>query len=224
MAWHRYSVVFILLAAMLFPCRALGVELAIRAAPADRDGSSESALDSSVYAFPSAKEQFRLWAMNAAGPSAIAANLASASWRHWVTDEPEEWDSDGRGFAQRFGTASATTFVTETSLSLASAALHQDAIYYRCPRGGFGSRVKHATAMSFMARDRQGNAVFSPGKTLAPFVGPLVTVTTLYPEGYSYGDALLSGAYSLLVNVAWNAAREFVIGAPPWRSGRPPAW
>jgi hypothetical protein len=221
MSWSG-RVVLTLLAATLIPVRApaLGCASEVDAALAAVDSSSSPVAPSDGYVFPSAQDQFRAWAMNALGPAAIAGNLVGASWRHWATDEPAEWDTDRRGFAQRFGTGSLTTFTSETALSLVSAAMRQDDGYYRSPRAGFRPRLRHAVAMTFMARDRNGNAVFSPGKTLSPFVGPVVTVTTLYPERYSYADGLLSGAYGLLINAGWNAAREFIFRAPHWRGGR----
>jgi hypothetical protein len=160
--------------------------------------------------------------MNAAGPSAIAGNLVGASWRQWVTDEPTEWGTGHRGFAKRFGAGCLTTAIGETSLALVSAAMRQDVRYYRSPATGFGPRLGHAVAMAFVARDRNGGRVFSPAKTLSPFVGPAVTLTTVYPERYTLSDALLSGAYGLLITAGWNAAREFVLAAPAWGGGRPP--
>lgn len=222
MTWSVRSAVLTLLVAMLLPDRALAVEGAPGpdAALAGADSSAAPVATSGGYVFPSARDQFRAWAMNALGPAAIAGDLVGASWRQWATDEPAEWDTDRRGFAQRFGTGSLTTFTSETSLSLVSAAMRQDAGYYRSTRTGFGPRLWHAVAMTFVARDRYGNAVFSPGKTFSPFVGPVTTFTTLYPKRYAYTDGLVSGAYGLLINAGWNATREFVLGAPPWRSGR----
>jgi hypothetical protein len=223
MTWSVRAVVFALFVATLVPDHVLGEERepGLAAAPGDSSASRGSLAMSRAYTFPSARDQFRVWAFNALGPAAIAGNIVGASWRQWVTDEPAEWETDKRGFAQRFGTGSLTTFTSETSLSLVSAAMRQDAGYYRSPRTGFKPRLVHAVAMTFVARDRDGNAVFSPGKTFTPFVGPVVTMTTLYPERYSYADGLVSGAYGLLINAAWNAAREFVVGAPVWGGGRP---
>lgn len=168
------------------------------------------------YRFPTPREQFRDWALNAAGPAAVAGNLAGASWRTWVTEEPVEWGDSGRDFWKRFGTGSLTTAIGETSLSLASALMRQDPNYYRSPRSGFGARLGHAAAMTFMARRPDGRAVFSPAKTLSPFVGPVVVHTTLYPGEHQVVDGLVSGLYGLGINAAWNAAREFVVGAKGW--------
>jgi hypothetical protein len=168
------------------------------------------------YRFPSGRERFRDWAVNAFGPAAIAGSATSAAWGQWVVDEPPEWPDGGRGFARRFGAASLTTAITETSLSLLSAASRRDARYFRCPRTGLGPRLTHAIKMTFMARKPDGSATFSVAKTASPFVGPLVTRSTIYPERYTYGDGALSGAYAVLMNAGWNLAREFILKAPGW--------
>jgi len=178
--------------------------------------------DSAAYVFPSARRQFTTWAWNTVGPSAIGGNLVGASWRHWVTDEPPEWGGDGEGFARRFGAGCLTTAIGETALSLGSAAMRQDPGYYRSPRARAWPRLRHAVAMTFMARAPNGDAVFSPAKTLSPFAGPLVTRTTIYPDRYDYASALTSGAYGLLITAGWNALREFIVPTPAWGGGRTP--
>lgn len=169
-----------------------------------------------AYRFPSGGERFREWAMNAVGPSAIAGSAVSATWGQWISDEPPEWPDNRNGWARRFGVASATTAITETSFSLLSAAMRQDARYYRCPCLGLRPRVMHAIRMTFMARRPDGGAVFSLAKTVSPFAGPLVTRTTLYPDRYTFADGALSGAYAVLMNAGWNLAYEFVLKARSW--------
>jgi hypothetical protein len=168
------------------------------------------------YRFPSGRERFKDWALNAFGPSAVAGSMTSAAWGQWVSDEPQEWLRDGKGYAKRFGVASATTAITESSLSLLSAAMRQDQRYYRCPCAGLGPRLAHSLKMTFMARRPDGSAELSVAKTVSPFIGPLVTRTTLYPDRYDYRDGVLSGAYAVLMNGGWNLAREFVLKAPRW--------
>lgn len=167
------------------------------------------------YRFPSAREQFRIWALNAFGPTAVAGNMVSATWGQAI-DEPPEWPDGEDGIAKRFGAAAATTAITETSFSVLSAAMRQDARYHRCPCTGLGPRVAHALKMTFVARRPDGRPVFSIAKTVSPFVGPLVTRQTIYPERYTFGDGALSGAYAVLMNAGWNLAREFVLKAPAW--------
>jgi hypothetical protein len=168
------------------------------------------------YEFPTRQERFEWWARNMLGPSAVAGNLASAAWGQWVSDEPTEWPNDDDGYVKRLGVASATTAITETSFALLSATFRQDARYYRCPCSGLGPRIGHALKMTFVARTPDGSAAFSLAKTVSPFAGPLVTSTTLYPDGYTLADGALSGAYAVLMNAGWNLAREFVMPAPAW--------
>lgn len=199
------------------------VLLAVALAPGVAFGAAAGGADSAStparpdgYVFPSRRQQLRAWALNASGPAAIAGNLAAASWRQWVTEQPPKWDTDGAGFAKRFGTASLTTAISETSVSLTSALMRQDAGYYRAPASGLRPRLRHAVAMTFLARDVAGDRVFSPAKTFSYFVGPAVTQASFYPEGYTAADVLVSGAYTLLINAGLNVAYEFVLGAPAW--------
>ncbi len=179
-------------------------------------GAAPSPPPPSDYEFPTAGERLKDWALNAFGPTAVAGSVTSAAWGQWVSNEPREWPGSREGFAKRFGVASATTAITETSLSLLSAASRQDVHYYRCPCTGLGPRVLYAIKTTFMARRPDGSAVFSAPKTMSPFVGPLVTRNTLYPARYTYADGALSGAYALLMNVGWSLAYEFVLRPPAW--------
>jgi len=188
----------------------LTLGLALPAAPA---ATSD---DAGGYRFPTPRDQFRTWMLDAAGPTAIAGNLMGASWRHWVTEEPVEWGNDGRAFAKRFGTGSLTTAIDATTLALASALMRQDPNYYRSPRPGFGPRLRHAVVMTFMARDRTGRMVYSPGKTFSSFAGTIPVQSTLYPEGHTVLDGFVSGLYGVCISMGINAAKEFVLKAPRW--------
>lgn len=218
--WSGRTIALAVLVAALLPARVFGTADTTRVAAASAGSDTSSAPRSIArgYVFPSPRDQWRTWALDALGPSAIAGNFVGASWRHWATDEPEEWDTDATGLARRFGTGSFATFTSATWLAAGSAAMRQDPNYYRSPQTKFGLRVRHAAVMAFAARDREGDMVFSPSKTLASFAGAVATTTAFYPDRYSWTDGLVSGAYGVLINVAWNTAKEFVVKAPPWRS------
>lgn len=191
------------------------------APPADSAGVRDSLAGSlrstpGTYRFPTGAERVRSWAWDGFGPTAIGGDLVSAGWGQWVSGEPPEWRKDGQGFAKRFGFAAATTAITETSFAVLSAAFREDARYYRCPCTGLVPRATHALRMTLFGRRRDGDAAFSVSKTASPFVGPLVSQSMLYPDRYTVGDAMLSGAYAVLMNAGWNLAREFVLKAPAW--------
>lgn len=188
----------------------LAVSLATAALPG---GGAAHAFSPGGPGWPSPRDRVTGWAWNAAGPPALAGSAATAAWGQWVTGEPREWAIDGGGYARRFGAASATTAITETSLAALAAALHEDVRYVRCPRPGIGPRVAYALRMTLMSRRADGSVAFSVAKTVSPFAGPLVTRTTLYPERYGAVDGALSGAFAVAMNAGWNLAYEFVLPA-----------
>ncbi len=168
------------------------------------------------YVFPSAGKMFKGWAWGVLGPKAWGGAVLGATWGTWVTFEPPEWHKDGTGWSKRFGTSLADNAANTTALYGISAITRQDPMYYRCPCSGFWPRIGHIIKMNFVARNRSGNAVFSPAKIVSPFVGPMITRGTLYPERYTWKDGLSSGAWGFLTNAGWNFVREFIWKAPPW--------
>jgi hypothetical protein len=168
------------------------------------------------YHLPTGRQRLVDWAKNVCGPFALAGDATSAGWEQWVVEEPPEWSGGGRGFARRFGVAAATTALTETSFSLFSALAREDPHYDRSARAGLRPRLAHAVKMTFCARRPDGREAFSVVKTVSPFVGPMITRTTLYPDRYGPGDGALSGAYALLMNLGWNVAYEFVLRPRRW--------
>lgn len=198
---------FLLLAGLLLPVSALGQESA-PSAPVQPEPSS--------YEFPSGKERARYWLKRSMGPTAFVAAATGASWGTWVTNEPPEWGKRGEGFGRRVGNSLATTAINQTSLTLISEVTRQDSAYYRCACSGFGPRLKHVMKMTFMGRNRKGEMVFSPGKMISPFIGPMVTRNTLYPDRYGPGDAAVSGVYGIGAFTAWNFVYEFILPAKRW--------
>lgn len=181
-------------------------------APRRQTGTAQP---SSAYTFPSDARLTKFWAMNTFGPVGVLRSAASAALQ-FGANTPREWGQDWEGYGQRFGTALATNAINQSTLSLVSAVTQQDPIYYRCPCTGFGPRLGHVIKMTFMARNRAGQMVFSPAKVIAPFSGNLVTRSTLYPDNYGPADGARSGVYSLGGNVGWNFLREFILKAPRW--------
>jgi hypothetical protein len=169
-----------------------------------------------TYVFPSGKERAAYWLKRSMGPTAFVAAATGASWGTWVTEEPPEWGNRGEGFGRRVGNSLATTAINQTSLALISEVTRQDSAYYRCACSGFGARLKHVAKMTFMGRNRKGEAVFSPGKMISPFIGPMVTRNTLYPDRYGPGDAAVSGVYGIGAFAAWNFVYEFILPAKRW--------
>jgi len=165
---------------------------------------------SNGYVFPSRAKMVRYWAGSVFGPRAYIGGVIRASWGTWASNSPEEWDNDFPGWSNRFGASVADNAMNQSALVLLSGAMHQDPMYYRCVCSGFWPRMGHVIKMTFAGRNRSGDTVFSPAKVISPFVGPMVTRHTIYPDRFNSGDAAAGGASYLLGSVAWNAVREFI--------------
>ena len=211
---QRARIRLLVLVGLLLPLSAQGQDTA-RPAPV-QPGQTQNQPEPNTYEFPSGKERAAYWVKRAMGPTAFVAAATGASWGTWVTNEPPEWGKRGEGFGRRVGNSLATTAINQTSLALISEVTRQDSAYYRCPCSGFGSRLKHVVKMTFMGRNRKGEMVFSPGKMISPFIGPMVTRNTLYPDRYGPGDAAVSGVYGIGAFAAWNFVYEFILPAKRW--------
>jgi hypothetical protein len=184
--------------------------------PQGNGNGNPSALPATGYVFPSRSELNRHWLRNTIGLRALAGATLRATWTTWVNETPEEWGEGASGWFRRFGVGLLDNGINQSALTLISRATHQDPIYYSRSGSPFLTRVKHAIQMSYESRNHQGDAVFSPAKIISPFVGPMVTRNTIYPDRFNAGDAAVSGATYLAGSVGWNLVREFFFKSPHW--------
>jgi len=168
----------------------------------------------SGYTFPSGGELTAYWFWNVVGPKAMIGGAFTGSWKTWVDTSPTEWHRRADGWRKRFGVALIDNSINQSSLMLLSSVMRQDPMYYRCACTGLWPRTKHAFKMSFVGRNHNGDALFSPAKIIAPFTGPVVTRSTFYPSRFGPSDGL--SPYYLVGGVAWNLIREFVGKSPRW--------
>src|SRR5262245_58919662 len=186
------------------------------AAPAPNPPSkgSSSTAGTSSYVFPR-RNLAHYWFEVSASPKAAGIAFFAASWGTWVTNSPSDWDGFS-GWSKRFGSAAMANATNQGSLVFLSAAWDQDPRYYRCPCSGTGPRLKHALKMTFMSRNRSGDAVFAPPKLIFVFPGPVVTRNTIWPSRFGTSDGIRVGFFSLGAVAGWNVAREFFLKAKPW--------
>ena len=167
------------------------------------------------YVFPTRSEMTHYWLRTTVGPKAFVGAAFRASWTT-ATNSPEEWHGNFTGWSKRFGAGLLDNVMNQSSLVLLSGAMHHDPRFYRCSCSGFWPRVGHAVELTFASRNHDGRLVFSPAKVISPFVGPMVTRNTIYPDRFNAGDAVISGGTYFIGGVAWNLAREFIKKLPSW--------
>jgi hypothetical protein len=167
------------------------------------------------YVFPSKHEMNRWWLQHTVfGSKPYAGAAFTATWNTWVTNSPDEWGQGGKGWSQRFGSSLVDNGINTSTLVLWSRAMGQDPRYFRCECTGTWPRARHAFKMVYSARDQSGSLVFAPAKIGSPFVGPMVTRNTYYPDRFGPGNAASAGAYYLIGSVGWNLVREFITKKP----------
>ena len=184
--------------------------------PQGNGNGTPSALPATGYVFPSRSELNRYWLRNTIGLRPLAGATFRATWTTWVNDTPDEWGEGASGWFRRFGVSLLDNGINQSALHLISRATHQDPMYYSRSGDPFWTRVKHAIQMSYKSRNHQGDLVFSPAKIISPFVGPMITRNTIYPDRFNSGDGLSSGATYLAGSVGWNLIREFFFKSPHW--------
>ena len=166
------------------------------------------------YVFPSNRQIVRYGYRGVAGVRAIAGSVFTASWNTWVSNSPREWDSGASGWGKHFGTSLLDHGINQSALVALSIAMHEDPIYYRCSCTGFWPRTSHAVRSTYRARNRQGDYRFSVVRVGTPFLGPIITRNTIYPDRFNTVDGIESGALYIAGTAAWNLVREFLVKRP----------
>jgi hypothetical protein len=166
------------------------------------------------YVFPSNRQIVRFGYRGVAGVRALAGSAFTASWNTWVDTSPREWQRDASGWGKRFGASILDHAINQSALVGLSIAMHEDPIYYRCSCTGFWPRAGHAFRMTYRARNRQGDYRFSVVRVGIPFLGPIITRNTIYPDRFDTVDGIESGALYIAGTAAWNFVREFLVKTP----------
>ena len=177
-------------------------------------GTPNPAASTAGYVFPSNRQIVRFGYRGVAGIRALAGSAFTASWNTWVDTTPREWHRDASGWGKRFGTSILDHGINQSALVALSIALHEDPIYYRCSCTGFWPRASHALRMTYRTRNRQGDYRFSFVRVGTPFLGPIITRNTIYPDRFNTGDGVQSGAIYIAGTAAWNLVREFLVKRP----------
>jgi hypothetical protein len=170
--------------------------------------SVEKPKQTNSYVRPSAKKRFNSYVNNTIGPVALASNAAVAGLTT-LTNNPEEWEKTGEGFARRFASRMGETAIQQTTMYGLDEALKIDSKFYKSKKRDFGSKVKNAFVSTFTARNEKGKRVVGVSRITGTYASRIISREAWYPDRFNYKDGLRSGSISLGVNVAVNLFREF---------------
>lgn len=164
---------------------------------------------SSTYVRPDAEKRFKRFVNDTVGPFAWVGIAAGAGFST-ATNNPEEWERTGEGFARRFGSNVGKNVIRNTTIYAMDEALKLDSHYYRSSKKDFGSRLGNAVASTFTARTKSGKRTIGAPRIVGTYVANVVAAEAWYPRGYNWKDGMKSGTISLGVNSMINIFREFV--------------
>jgi hypothetical protein len=129
------------------------------------DGASSSSLDAAATSSSDArqpingKERIQWVVQTTVGPEGLAGELFGAGWDTLFNSPPKEYGTHWQGYGDRVGMSVAGNAVSNTMEAGFGAVWGEDPRYFRDGSGSFGHRLGHAAKMTFMAEDRNGNAM-----------------------------------------------------------------
>lgn len=170
--------------------------------------TQETQQQTNKYVRPEAKKRLKNYVNRTIGPIALAKNAASAGFST-ITNNPEEWERTGTGFARRFASKTGENAIKQTTVYVLDEVLKLDSSYYKSQKKDFGSRVKNAFVSTFTARRSNGDRTFGAPRIAGTYASHIISREVWYPERFSYKDGLRSGTYSLGFNVLTNILQEF---------------
>jgi hypothetical protein len=131
------------------------------------------------------------------------AGVAASTLLDQIRDDPEDWDFGDRAVSN------AARFVLEHSIYHGVAAWQDRSTwYYPCECTDIPTRAAHAFAEAFTDHDRSGAPHVSAARIGAP-VGAAFAEALWRPDR-SVGDAIVTGASSIVFKGMFNIVREFV--------------
>jgi hypothetical protein len=149
-----------------------------------------------------------LWRNNFASTNAATRTIFPAFFAH-LSDRPREWDRDGRGFAQRLGTAFAIQTTRGVVSSGVSAAFGADPRYQRCDCQGAWRRVGNALSSIVVSGDGSGGRRFDGGPLASAFSAGYVGAS-LYPDNYRVSvKGYQLGGQLAMATIGQNLFQEF---------------
>jgi hypothetical protein len=160
------------------------------------------------YVRPSKDQRFKRYLNRMFGPFALLGSAASAGISQ-LTDEPEEWENNAKGYGRRLANNVGRNIISQTVTYGLDEAFKLDSSYYKSGSKKFKDRLKNAVLSTFTARKPDGKRVFGFPRVAGTLAGAMIANQFWYPSRFDYKDGIRSGAFSLGTSVGVNFLREF---------------
>jgi hypothetical protein len=155
-----------------------------------------------------AKDRIDWVVKGAIGPEAAGGELFSAGWGT-LFNSPKTYGTHWDGYGQRLGMAVAGNAVSNTMEAGLGAIWGEDPRYVRDAGAPFSHRLGHAVKMTFLAHDRDGNAMLAYARFIAIPGGNFLSNTWRVNGDNSAGDAAVRTGYGFLGRLGGNTFDEF---------------
>ena len=167
------------------------------------------------YRFITTKQRFEHLAAKTVGPTALVQAVVSPAIQTWRRS-PEEWPPTWRGFGTRAGYRYARVGVSNAIEMAVEMTVKEDPRFFRSRAEGFGPRLKHAVAWTFLAHKPDGSRSFAFGRFAGKLGSSFIANTWYPPSNDRWYDAVRRTGWSYGYGAAFNVLKEFVpdLGRP----------
>lgn len=176
----------------------------------ERDKNPAVRIDPPVdYTRPDAKQRFRNYLDNLAGPASLSYYAAAAGLLT-LRNSPKEWGDKSDGFGRRLANVAGKNAIRSTTIYALDEALKVDSTFYRSKDRSLAGRLRNSVFSAVTARDKRGKRVIGVPMLAGGVLSEVVSSSGWYPPRYDYVHGLKGGAISIGITAGVNLLKEFV--------------
>ena len=191
-------------ALLVWPLLAFGAGAEAQIPPA-----AAPAADASTDTRPEARERFKRFLSDAAGPVTLVENAGWAGLAQ-ASRVPEEWGGGGNAYGKRYAALLGQGVIQEAVTYGLSAAFAVDSRFHLSRKHGFRARASDALLQAVTSRSADGHRHVSVPLCAGYTAGGLA-IASWYPERFGWKDGVAFGGLALTSRSGVNLVREFIL-------------
>jgi hypothetical protein len=161
------------------------------------------------YVRPDAKQRFRNYLNNLAGPVSLGY-YASTAGLLTLRNSPKEWGDRSDGFGRRFANVAAKNGIMSTAVYGLDEALKIDSAFYRSKDRSLAARLRNSVFSAVTARNKKGKRVIGLPVIAGGILSEVASSSGWYPKRFDYVHGLKGGAISIGITTGMNLFKEIV--------------
>lgn len=149
------------------------------------------------------------WKQNYWSIGAYFGPVLSALVLDQATGSPHEWGGGVEGFGRRVGSRTLSSTIEGSVQAVLAAPLHEDVRYISLGEGGFGHRILHACAFSFLTYNNHGHTTLNIANLTGYFAAAAASTTWVPLHESAERYTWVHGAQQMGFAVPVNIVQEF---------------